>query len=432
MTGRTGGHENPPRRAGRTPVRPARPALVATPARWLVLGLIAAGAVRMTLIGARFAAAYPVATLTAVALFALLAVPFWLFVSEVDFLEREPMPLLVVAFAWGGLVATAVSIPGSTALENLVAKLGSPHLAAGWGAALAAPTVEEIAKALGIVAIVLIARTQVNSVLDGMVYGAMVGLGFQIVEDVVFAMGAVALAGQGDRVQPVVATFLLRGFLSGIWSHTLFGALAGAGIGYLVVRTDRPRRVRAGVAALGIAGAWASHALWNSPLFGDGLGNGGLALLGVLLIKGLPPLVGILWLVRRAHDREVAYYVGLLARLGDPAVITAGELPVLASGSRRAAARWTAGPRGYLTVRRLQRAQARLAVELSRASCAVSDGSVDLRTQDVRERRKALAALGLREATAAPRSWRQNASTLATTVVAIAVLWVALASLGGA
>ena len=53
--------------------------------------------------------------------------------------------LLVVAFAWGALVATTVSIPGSAALENLVAKLGSPHLAADWGAALTGPTVEEIA-----------------------------------------------------------------------------------------------------------------------------------------------------------------------------------------------------------------------------------------------------------------------------------------------
>ena len=414
-----------------TDVRPARPAPPRRPALWIVLGLLAAGALRMGYIGARFAGPYPIATLTAVLLFALLAVPFWLFVSELDFLEREPMPLLALAFAWGGLVATAASIPGTAALEDLVAKLGSPHLAAEWGAALAAPTVEEIAKTLGIVAIVLIARDQINSVLDGLIYGAMVGLGFQIVEDIVFALGAVALAGQGDRIQPVIATFLLRGFLSGVWSHTLFGAFAGAGIGYLLVRTDRSRQARAGMATLGIGGAWASHVLWNSPLF-DSLGNGGLALLLALLVKGLPPLVGIVWLVRRTHDREAAYYVGHLARLNDPELITAGELPVLAAGGRRAAARWKAGRRGYVTVRRLQRAQARLAVEISRASREVSDGSVQQRTAEVRVQRRALAALGLREATAPPRTWRQTASTVATTVVAIAVLWVALASLGGA
>jgi RsiW-degrading membrane proteinase PrsW (M82 family) len=415
-----------------TDVRPARAVIAGGPALWIVLALLAAGAARMGYIGVRFADTYPIATITAVMLFGLLAVPFWLLVSELDFLEREPTALLAVAFGWGGLVATAVSIQGSTALEDLTAKLGSPRLAADWGATLAAPTVEEIAKTLGIVAIALIARNQINSVLDGVVYGAMVGLGFQVVEDIVFAMGAVALAGHGDQVQPVVATFLLRGFLSGVWSHTLFGALAGAGIGYLVVRTDRSRGVRVGVALLAVLGAWASHALWNSPLFAGDLGGSGLALLAVLLVKGLPPLVGILWLVRRAHDREAAYYVGLLAGLRDPSLITDNELAVLGSGSRRAAARWQAGAKAFLTVRRLQRAQAQLAVELSRATRGVSDGSVDRRRAEVLEQRKNLEALGRDEAAAAPRTWRQTASTVATTVLAIAVVWAAVSSLGGA
>ncbi|MBL7260674.1 PrsW family intramembrane metalloprotease [Actinoplanes sp. LDG1-01] len=373
-----------------------------------------------------FFAAYPKATTLSILLFALLAVPFWLFVSELDFLEREPAELLVVAFAWGGLVATTVSIPGGVALENLMAKLGSPQLAAGWGAALAGPTVEEIAKTLGVVAVVLIARAQVNSVLDGVVYGAMVGLGFQIAEDIVFAVGAVALAGQGDQVQPVIATFLLRGFLAGIWSHTLFGALAGAGIGYLVVSRERGRAHRAGVAALAVLGAWAFHVLWNSPLLIDGLGNGALALLGVLLIKGLPPLLLILLLVRHFQDREADYYVERLARLDDPSLITPGELAVLGSSSRRAAARRLPG--AATAVRRLQRAQARLAVELSRADAE----SIATAEAAVRDQREALRRLGHAEAVAGPVSWRHRASTIATTAVAIAVLWVALSALGGA
>jgi len=423
----------------RTVISPNRPAL------WVVLALLSAGGVRMALVGARFAGVYPLATLTAVVLFALLAVPFWLFVSELDFLEREPVALRALAFAWGGLVATAVSIPGSAALEDIIAKLGSPGLAADWGAALAGPTVEEIAKTLGVVAVVLIARAQVNSVLDGVVYGALVGLGFQIAEDVVFAMGAVALAGQGDHVQPVVATFLLRGFLSGIWSHTLFGALAGAGVGYLVTRTDRAPSLRIGVALLALLGAWASHVLWNSPLFTDGLGNGGLALLAVLLLKGLPPLVLILLLVRAAHDREADYYVGLLTTLRDPELITEAELAVLGSGSRRAAARRHAG-RHAPTVRRLQRAQAHLAVELSRASGSISAEPVELSPasgsisagpverccDEVRALRRILVGQGHPEALAMPRSWRHTASTIGTAVLAVAVLWVALSALGGA
>jgi RsiW-degrading membrane proteinase PrsW (M82 family) len=407
-------------------------ALVRVPAFWVVMALLGLGAGRMSLIAARFFTAYPRATVTAVLLFALLAVPFWLFVSELDFIEREPTELLVVAFAWGAVVATSVSIPGSAALEDLIAKLGSPHLAADWGAALAGPTVEEAAKTLGVVAIVLIARSQVNSVLDGIVYGAMVGLGFQIAEDIVFAVGAVALAGQGDHVQPVITTFLLRGFLSGIWSHTLFGALAGAGIGYLVLRRDRSLAHRVGVAALAVLGAWTAHMIWNSPLLGDGPGNGTPALLAVLLLKGLPPLVLILLLVRRVHDREADYYVGQLATVRDPELITASELAVLGSGSRRAAARRHAGAqagrRARLAVRRLQRAQARLAVDLSRGEPATTGPP----GAEIRQERETLVRLGHPEAVGGPQSWKHTASTVASTVVAIAVLWVALSALGGA
>ncbi len=409
--------------------------LMRVPAFWVVLTLLVAGGVRMAQLAGQFFASYPKATATSILLFALLAVPFWLFVSELDFLEREPTKLLVLAFAWGGLVATTVSIPAGVALENLMAKLGSPHLAADWGAAIAGPTVEEIAKTLGVVAIVLIARSQVNSVLDGVVYGAMVGLGFQIAEDIVFAVGAVALAGQGDQVQPVIATFLLRGFLSGVWSHTLFGALAGAGIGYLVVSRERGRPHRVGVAVLAVLGAWASHVLWNSPLLVDGLGNGALGLLGVLLIKGLPPLLLILTLVRRVQDREADYYTEQLAGLPDPDLITPAELKVLGSGSRRAAARRLAGEQkgreAKAAVRRLQRAQARLGVELSRAEASSPDETADC-SAAILEQRSVLRRLGHPEAVAGPVSWRHRAWTIAATAVAIAVLWVALSALGGA
>jgi hypothetical protein len=224
----------------------------------------------------------------------------------------------------------------------------------------------------------------------------------------------------------VVATFLLRGFLAGVWSHTLFGALAGAGIGYLVVRTDRPRRVRLAGAALCVCGAWACHVLWNAPLFGDGLGNGALALPAVLLLKGLPPLLVILWLVRRAHDREADYYTAKLATLNDPALITPAELAVLRSGSKRSAARWHAGLRARSAVRRLQRAQARLAVDLSRGA------PIDDRCAEIHRQRAVLTGLGHPEAVTGSWSWRRLGSTVGTTALAVAVVWAALTALGGA
>jgi RsiW-degrading membrane proteinase PrsW (M82 family) len=420
------------------------------PAFWIVAALLVAGGVRMTFLAMEYVSSYPVATLAAVALFAIYAAWFWVLISELDFLEPEPMPLQILAFAWGGLVATSVSISGSAAAQNIVAKLGSPELAAGWGTAIVGPAIEEIAKSLGLAAIVLLARAQVNSVLDGVVYGALIGLGFQIVEDVVFALGAVAVAGDGDTVGPVVTTFLLRGFLAGLWSHTLFGALAGAGIGYLTVRTDRPIRVRLVVAVLAVLGAWLSHALWNVPVLADGLGNGGLAVLAVLLLKGVPPLVLVLLLIRAAHDREADFYLSQLAELRNPEVVTEAELRTLSSGARRARARaWAqnqAGRPGRSAVRRLQRAQARLAVALSRAALLPPDPAAPAagvlmtgsgvrrwRGEALRQRR-ALLALGIDEAVAPggrPLRRRRTAFVVAGCAGALGVIWAAANALGG-
>ncbi len=125
------------------------------------------------------------------------------------------------------------------------------------------------------------------------------------------------------------------------------------------------------------------------------------------------------------------YYVARLKGLDDPELITEGELRALGSGARRAAARRhaaeSAGRKARATVRRLQRAQARLAVELSRAS-----ELAEQHHSDVRRHRATLRALGHPEAVEGLRSWRHTASAIGTAAVAIAVLWVALSALGGA
>jgi protease PrsW len=441
-------------RSARTaPVRPTPASAGADgslrlPGFWLVAGLLLAGGLRLATILREAIAAYPAATTAAVALFTVYAVPFWIFVRALDYMEREPPVLLATAFAWGGLVSTSIAINGSGALHDLLAKLVSPEFAAAWGPAVAGPAVEEIAKVLGVVAIVLVARTQVNSVLDGVVYGALVGLGFQVVEDIVYSVNAVVLAGRGDQVDPVIATFFLRGFLAGLWSHTLFGALAGAGVGYLVVRTDRVLRTRVATACLAVVGAWLCHFLWNSPLLADG---GGLGVLAGLLIKGVPPLLTILLLVKMARAREADYYAAYLTALHDARVITPAEVRVLGRSRLRAEARRYAhgrtGSSGLRAVRRLQHAQARLAVALSRAgggplkypgagarAAALANRAVRRHYDEVLAQRSVLVALHHPEAIA-PNQRRTTVRRWVTgvaTLVLLFLVWVAIRSLGAA
>jgi RsiW-degrading membrane proteinase PrsW (M82 family) len=394
-----------PRSARTAPVHPtpvwavARKSLL-LPAFWLVVILLAVGAVHFVSVVQEAFLEYPKATALTLALFTVYAIPFWLFVGVLDYLEREPPLLLATAFGWGGLVATTVAIPGNTAVHNLLAKAYSPEFAASWGPAIAGPTIEETVRVLGVVAIVLIAQAQINSILDGVIYGALVGLGFQVVEDIVYALGAVDIAGRGDEIGPVFATFFVRGFLAGLWSHTLFGALAGFGVGYLVVRGDRSLARRASIGALAFVGAWACHFVWNSPLLAVDVGDNGYALIAVLLAKGIPPLLMILLLVRSARHREADFYIQQLADLDDPDIATPTELHVLSMGHLRANARrhayGRAGTAGRRAVRRLQRAQARLAVAVSRTDPVAADR---WRTEVLAQRNR-LRALGHPEAAA--------------------------------
>jgi protease PrsW len=418
------------------PVRPTpagtRPWVSLTlPAFWLLLGLLAIGIWRVAALFTTAVTAYPTATILAAVLFALYAVPFVIVARSFDFLEREPPLLLAAAFGWGGAVATTTAISGNGAVIDLLAKLVSPAFAATWGPAISAPAVEEVLKTLGVVIVVLVARKQVNSIIDGAVYGAFVGLGFQVVEDFIYAVNAVAISGRGDSVSPVIVTFFLRGFIGGLWSHTLFSALAGAGVAYFVVRRNRSFWRRLSVAFGCLLGAWAFHFLWNSPWLGDGFGYGPLGVLAALLVKGVPALLMILLLVRAASGSEADFYLAEL--VDDPEVATPKELAALRTGRRRMSARRygyaRCGRKGADAVRKLQKAQARLAVELSRGG----EDAPRLR-DEVLVQRKRLVGMRHAEASAPPVRRHRWGSWLVGIALAAAVaitLAIAINALGG-
>jgi protease PrsW len=159
---------------------------------------------------------------------------------------------------------------------------------------------------------------------------------------------------------------------------------------------------RLGFALMCLAGAWLCHFAWNSPLLSGGFGLGMPGQIAALLIKGGPVLVMALLLARAARAREGDYYANVLSTLTDPRVVTPGELRTICSPAGRAAFRRAAearaGTAGERAARRLQEAQARLAVELSRGPA--DDGGLTAtaadRQRDVLRARHELVALGLR------------------------------------
>jgi len=306
-------------------------------------------------------------------LLALYGLPVALVVYRLDLYEREPVTLLVAAFVWGAVVATTLSAIGNAGWGLTVARVGGPELAARWTAALTAPFVEEILKGCGVVLIYLIARDEVDDVMDGFVYGAICGLGFAIVEDVVYFMAVF-----GGQPGGVLQGFWLRVVAGGLYGHVLYTGLVGMAVGIVVSRRAwESRRRRLGVAASLCALAAFAHFLWNSPvlnLFPEGPWSG-LDYLFVVLattVKGLPLLAFVVVAVTLAHRRERRWLRQALASEIGLDGISARELHLLESPKRRRAAtrdmRRRAGARAAGLLQRLRREQVNLAMVASRVA----------------------------------------------------------------
>ncbi len=327
----------------------------------------------------------------------LYAAPVAFLIYTLDLYEREPVALLVAAFVWGAVAATTLSAIGNAGWGVVVARVGGPEFAARWTAALTAPFVEEILKGLGVVLIVLIARDEVDDVMDGFVYGALCGLGFAIVEDVFYFVAVF-----GGDVGGVLRGFFVRVIASGLYSHVLYTGLVGMAVGILASRRDdRSLRERFRPAVLLAGAAVFGHFLWNSPILeffpAHPWEGAEWCLFPVATAaKGLPLLLFVVLALRLAHAREHRWLRATLAtELGEEAV-THEELAILESPKRRRAARSAmherAGDRAAEILERLQREHVNLAMVRSRV--AADDDPALLRQRAVcRSLRDALEAI---------------------------------------
>jgi len=323
----------------------------------LVLALIAVP--RIVLALTSIVREYPGAGAITLVVWTLYALPLLALILTVDYFEREPWTLVVFALFWGGFVATGLALSGNDAIQSIVTTAAGPDTAARWGAALAGPTTEEVLKALGVVTAALLARRRMRSPVDGFVIGAVVGLGFQVVEDVVYTGNALALGdAAGSPGQVVWQMFVIRGLYAGLWSHAAYTGLFGLGLGYALTRPNWTPSRRVLAAVLGFGAAWGLHFLWNSPLLVEDIGW------ELVVVKGLPTTSSLLVLLRRAQRADSAVFLPALA--GAPGWATPQEVADLADRrSRKLArrqARRTGGRAAGRAVRALQRAQADLAV----------------------------------------------------------------------
>ena len=188
--------------------------------------------------------------LTALAVTGAITVIPVLILRWLDRREPEPWVLYVLALAWGGLIATGIA--GD--INHNVDKVLGGFL----GGILAAPFIEEAAKGLGLLVLVLLLRDEFDGPRDGFIYGALIGLGFTWLESSVY------IARSFDESGTVAWAFQLgsRYVLAGLNGHAIYTGLFGLFLGFGLIQKRWPRKILLPI--VGYVLAAGSHMAWNS------------------------------------------------------------------------------------------------------------------------------------------------------------------------
>jgi RsiW-degrading membrane proteinase PrsW (M82 family) len=294
-----------------------------------------------------------------------------LVVRRMDRNEKEPWRLVMVAAAWGAIVATSLVVWGESIWEASAQRSLVPGPGLDASLAFMAGTLEEIAKGLAVVLLFLVMRNDFDDVVDGIVYGAAVGLGFNFMETITYMTNLYAIF-QPEGVGGFAAGFqwYARQVMGLFFGHATYTAFIGAGLG--IARQLPSVRQKLFVIVSGFLVAIAAHFSWDAWLTFFPIQNTLFGLvqmhLRTLIMTG-PFTAGVIALLIfgiRYEGHNMLDQLRKESASGQGAILPE-EVAVLANPWQRLQQRLralnVAGLKGYLTVSRLQTAQLDLAME---------------------------------------------------------------------
>jgi RsiW-degrading membrane proteinase PrsW (M82 family) len=328
---------------------------------------------------------------------ALIPTAFYvLFVWWLDRYEKEPLWLLTLSFLWGAVPAAIFSVLMELALDIPIAAVGGDTLAANLASvSLSAPLVEESAKGIALIGLVIVFTSEFDDVLDGIVYGAMIGFGFAFTENLFgYFIPIMTSEGIGSGVMNIFLRAIVFGF-----NHAFWTGITGAAVGY--ARLARTRTKRLLVPILG----------WSAAVVAHGIHNAGAVLveqtsclsLGVSLLVdwgGLLLLLVIAALVLRKERHWIERGLQEEVRQG---ALSPEEFALLRSGWQRMWVRWQAWGQGgraaYREVGRYYQTATELAFTKQHLRSLGNEGGNIAAVQRLRQ------ALAARRAAAWPWLW---------------------------
>ena len=303
-------------------------------------------------------------------------------VHIIDRWEPEPKRLLFFAFTWGAAVSVAVTLLIQPFFVIAFQFTDQPDLQT-YMATVQAPIVEEFAKSLGLLILLLAARRQFDGPVDGVVFAFTIAGGFAFTENILY-FGR-AIAESASPASGLAQVFFLRGVMSP-FAHAIFTGTTGLIMGFAARRWHTGASI--GAFVIGLLPAMFLHNRWNS--MGQGF------LLDYIVVQ-VPIFVlavaGIIFL-RVAEKRLTRQRLLEYSAAG---WFTPAEVQLLAThGGRRTALAWAAGAGRKQQMKQLLKA----ATQLANTRQRILSGR-DVPLNQAEERLQLQRILALRESVAA-------------------------------
>jgi len=292
-------------------------------------------------------------------------------VRRMDRNHKEPWRLVLVAAAWGAIVATSLVVWGETVWEQSAQHALVPGPGLDTSLAFMAGILEELSKGVAVLLLFLVMRNEFDDVVDGIVYGAAVGLGFNYLESISYMTNVYSIfAPEGAGGVAAGVQWYGRQVLGLFFGHATYTAFIGAGVGIARQLPNMRQKVIAIVA--GFIVAIAGHFAWDAWAALFPIDTTVFVIVEIhlrtLILEGpfTAALIALLIFGIRYEGQNLREQLQKEAATGNGAILPE-EVPILASPWQRLRQRLQAmsrqGFRAYFNVSRLQTAQLDLAME---------------------------------------------------------------------